>query len=362
MFRTIATLLAVLSCSKAWAEQVAELKSSNSIRGIYSFLWAANAEKGGVPLSVELPYVDGITLVSAWRDIEPDRELFKWELLDTVIAKAKRYGKIVNLGFFPGARSPDFVLKDAKETFEFSQRSHDGEPKKKSIFSPLPWDETYCREWHRFIETVAKRYGRDPAIGFLQVCGPAPTAMEMTIRLEENDFDRYRRSGYSVERYTDAWKKTIDHFARVWDQKPLAVTLGHVIADQGDGKSYRTAEEVSAYMIQKLGGRAMIKVAFLNGKWWHTQKDSDPAKPIIDLIKILSASSWTGGEMFWKSSDKNESVNGPLSKALQNGVESQMKWFDVYQEDIADYGATKVNSSYADTIKKYHEILTAGRP
>lgn len=328
------------------------------IRGNFSFMWAPHVQTKGLPPCLELDYIDGVTLIMQWRNIEPRRGEYQWELIDTVLREAEKHGKIVNLGFFPGEKSPDYVLAEVKDWFvPSSQTTHGGEPGGKVIHAPLPWDEAYNRLWLDFIRVVSARYGKHPNIGFLQICGPAPTAMEMSLRLPKDRFQSLRDQGYTAKRYTEQWKKTIDAFAEIWPDKPLAITLGPVISDSGEQQTAETALAVADYMQQRLGQRAMIKVAFLNGTWWKSQKEGDHAKPIIDSIRALSAKTWTGGEMFWSSRDKNEKVNGPLRVALQNGLDAGMKWLDIYQQDIADYADKQIYAPYVEDLKYSHQQL-----
>jgi hypothetical protein len=77
------------------------------------------------------------------------------------------------------------------------------------------------------------------------------------------------------------------------------------------------------------------------------------------MAQLAKNGAWTGGEMFWKSNDpkKGDSVNGPLDVAIQNGINSGMKWVEVYQDDIAAYGSAQPSALYEDVLKDKQQMM-----
>jgi hypothetical protein len=351
-------LLFSLSCFAA-PLQAQSLKAKD-IRGVYSFAWASHILKQGMPPSVDLDYVDGMTLCMQWRELNPEPNVYRWELIDPVLEQAAKAGKRLNLGIFAGMQSPRWVMDQLENPMRYQRKIHDGEVANNAptvATFPLPWDQTYMRHWLDLNRKLAARYMNHPAVGYLQIHGIAGSAMEMSIRLDPSEYDNLRQAGYSVARYTECWKKLVDDFAVIWPDKPLMLTLGTVPADHGDELVADTALAVEQYAYEKLGDRLLVKVAFLNGKWWNNNRGH--AKPLIDLLKELGASSrCVGGEMFWKLNVTGQAaVAGDMDRALQNAADAHMQLVEVYQDDIAGYREKKVFEPFVPMLRKAHERM-----
>lgn len=333
---------------------------AKDVRGVFSFMWAGDIQKYGTPRSFDLPYISGATIVTEWRLIQPSKDNYRWKLIDVPLMEAKKYGKLLNIGIFPGSTSPSYVM-NRSALFSSTRNSHAGElisnvNANKDIKFPVPWDEYYKKEWLAFIKKLSDRYGKDKNIGYLQISGPSITAMEMAIRIKQSEWQRFRNVGYTEELYIECWKNQIDEIVKIWPGT-LAITLGNSIPNIGTKHSDKVWQEVVKYASEKLGDRLIIKLAFLNGKWWQYQTDGDHAKPLIDYIISISSTKHTGAEMLWKSRTLNESVNGPLSDALNNGISSGMKFIEVYQDDIGSYNSNQAYEPYKDSLKKAQDIM-----
>lgn len=335
---------------------------AKDLRGIYSFAWASHIHKQGLPPALELDYVDGMTLCMQWRELNPKSDVYRWELIDNVLAKAAKAGKYLNLGIFAGMQSPTWVLDQLENPFTYQLKRHGGElannaPTMGKI--PMPWDQTYTQLWLDFNRQLAKRYHGHPNIGYLQLHGIGGMAMEMSIRLAASEFERFRKAGYTVERYTKSWNNLVDQFAVIWPDKPLMLTLGTVPADQGDALIADTAIAVQEYAYRKLGDRLMVKVAFLNGDWWQNQGPAAHAKPLIDLMGQLGKSGRVvGGEMFWKIRAHGQAaVAGSMKQALKNALDSHMQLIEIYQSDIADYKDKQVYEPFVPLLQDLHKRL-----
>ncbi|HAI10645.1 MAG TPA: hypothetical protein DCM28_03005 [Phycisphaerales bacterium] len=341
--------------------QPANVKATD-IRGIYSFAWAIHIQKQGMPPAMALDYVDGMTLCMQWRELNPQPGVYRWELIDDVLADVAKHGKLLNLGIFAGIQSPQWVMDQLQEPFTFQRKRHGGEIANNAASEgvlPLPWDQTYTRLWLELNRQLAARYHDHPSIGYLQLHGIGGSAMEMSIRLKPSEYDRFRQAGYSVARYTRCWENLVDQFAELWPRKPLMLTLGTVPADEGTALVPDTARDVQAYAYRKLGDRLLVKVAFLNGLWWQNQGPKAHAKPLIDLLTALGQSGRsTGGEMFWEIRAKGQAaVAGTMQQALKNALDAHMQMVEIYQSDIADYKDKRVYQPFVATLRSAHEQL-----
>ncbi|MDP0495461.1 MAG: beta-galactosidase [Verrucomicrobiota bacterium JB024] len=355
-----AVLLAVAPCRA----QSGPVDEQWRPRGIYSLMWAPHALRQGVPPCFELDYIDGATLYMPWAEIEPEPGNIRWELIDNCLDVARREGKVVNLGFFGGHYAPQWVIDNCPTWTNPSQHMHAGMSANNAaakVVYPLPWTDEYLDPWFTFIGKVAERYGDDSNVGYLMLSGPGGQAIEMGYRIKDEHFEDFReKSGYSARKIIDAWKRVIDFYAKCWTHKPVCINIAMIPGDKGTKKTMQVPLAVEAYALEVFGDRALFINTYLNAIWFEKQdmkKPGDHAAPMVYHFRALSNYATTGGEMFWSSSEPDESVNGPLGGALQVGDEWGMTFFHVYQSDIAPFGATEPRPDYARAMRQERERL-----
>jgi len=341
------------------------LQAESLPRGVYSLMWANHALKKGVPLSVELNYIDGITLYMQWKELEPQSGKYKWELIDNVVNKAEAAGKKVNIGVFSGHWAPDFVIKASRSYVNKKQQMHGGmkaNKAKQQVRYPVTWEDPYLSNWKRLIKAIAERYKNSPAVQGLFCSGLGGQAIEMAFRIKPENYDDFRtQTGFSIAKMEQAWFGLIDFYEKVWP-KAVIINLAMTMSDGGMKKSMELPLAVEKYALKKLPCRVAFITTYLNGKWFHTQDLNDPkchAAPMVFHFKDIGQKCWTGGEMFWASSKPSfeKSVNGPMKKAVENAREWNMKWIQVYQDDICPFGTTNLMQGCIEDLKMAHKLL-----
>ena len=317
--------------------------ASPALRGIFEVVWGPKLYQTA---GLKFAYIDGITLYIAWNEVEPEEGQYRWEVIDEALKRAQAENKILNIGVFPNFRAPKFVFDAGVATFDHTKwAQHDGV--RTVVKAPLPWDPVYIAKWKDIIKALAKRYDGENKLGYIALTGPNLQAVEMSINLQdEDDLSKFKAAGFSNETLIKAWKEVIDCYEQNFKTAKSALIMGLV------QKDIFPAQEIARYAAQKLGNRFVVKIAFLNGKWFQTMKPKNPNYQLIELLKSYSGTHDMGMEMFWKSAFEGGKENGPLDVAIQNGIKNRAKFVEIYRDDIEEDG--KPNASFERILKEYH--------
>lgn len=213
------------------------------------------------------PNIDGITFYTGWKKIEPKRHVFDFSTLDFLCLLVEKYNKTVNIGVLPGQWSPDW-LTDVKEfKWTFADRYVDKASFNSS--SPLPWDDVYLTHFETIVSELGKRYDNNKYVGYIAITGPSlSNGLETNVALDRADFSRI---GYNSNRFVKAWIKSVDTFAKAFNNKKLTIALSNQI---GPIRSTAEANMISEYAFNKLGKRFNpMLLALTNEKWFDENND-----------------------------------------------------------------------------------------
>jgi len=320
---------------------------THKIKGIYEAVWYEDIEKIS---AIKEEYISGITLWIPWNVIERNEGEYDWSMVDKAILIAKTHNKIVNIGIFPNFRAPNYILNDANvKKFTFHRWIHEGVKKtaKPIEVTPLPWDERYLTRWLALISELAKKYDNNKNIGYVALTGPNLQAIEMSIHLKNEEDIKLMKSYENLEdRMFAAWKKVIDGYDNSFKHVKVALTLGQLIGDNNLPK------RVVSYLNTAIPTqRIILKVAFLNGKWYQKMKSNNINRQLIDMMKSYSNINQIGMEMFWISKVQDGNVNGPLSVAIQNGINDNADFIEIYNQDIENAPEDIVNDLKNGSLK-----------
>ncbi len=126
-----------------------------------------------------------------------------------------------HLAYFGFSESPTPIKNGKPETLESPL--------------PMPWDDTYKREWEEFLRALNARYGHNPAFVSISVAGPTADSAEMLLpgvgseiqewqTILENQFadPKYWNSDQAI---IDAYKQTIDMYGSIFSDITLTLTF-----------------------------------------------------------------------------------------------------------------------------------------
>ncbi len=309
-----------------------------NINGVYS----TGLEKAGTETLNSIlanHYVDGFSLRTGWKDIEPTEGNYNWQVFDTLIEKAKTANKKIMLRVLAGGLSPEWVYSAGVKKFEYIDQNPYHATYGQTLYMPLPWDEIYLQKWTNFIKKFGEKYNNEPLVAIIQTAGPA-VGGEMHL-VDKDDEVKWLSYGYSEEKLVNAWKITIDAYDSAFANKQIAMCIAQPVKF---GNPQQIVEDIVAYGYQKLGTRYSIQGNFL------AAKISDDFSAYV-LIKSYSSKTTVGFQMLWSyTQDNGKRLGGSLRDSIQRGLDAGAKYLEIYLSDI-------MNSGLSEDIKYAHEEL-----
>lgn len=303
--------------------QVVAFPGERDVKGVYS-LGVEKANAKTLNFLLKDQNVDGFSLRAIWKDIEPCEGNFDWKVFDSVIQRVKGSSKKMMLRVIAGSGSPDWIYSSGAKKFEYTdQYIYHRKTYGKTLYMPVPWDETYLSKWFHFIEEFGKRYNGNPLVTIVQMTGPAHGG-EMYLE-ERTNKKLWLKYGWSSEKLVNAWKKTIDTYAQAFPDKQIAIDIAIPVKfDNGQ----QISEDVVAYGYQKMGKRFSVQ-----GNWLAA-KISDDFPPYI-LVKNYSKKTMVGFQMLWAYTwDNGKRLGGSFRKSIQRGLDAGARYLEIYPDDI----------------------------
>ncbi|WKZ15384.1 MAG: beta-galactosidase [Candidatus Jettenia caeni] len=335
--------------------------------GIMSFGWGKNFLD---TKSLDLPYISGMTAYFGWGDLETEDGKYDFSAIDTLIVLAKTKGKIINLGFYPGANAPEWLYQRGVKSFSWMRKLKEDQARSRGEFlqrkSPLPWDPIFIKYWKRFISKAAERYKDESTIGYISLTGPVIDELATGILLKDNkDWNRFVSSGYTYDKVLNSWIEIIEHFQKVMPSKRLVLAIGPTRPGDSDVSRSR---DIVEYIIKRKYTNISFLCVFLNNTWFLK---GGGAANIRKLLKEAKVNGFTFGYQMAQSAHRNATwVKGnaivkSLRKSLEIGIADDPSWIEVWHDDIIDPSKRKEgipNSKYIDDLKwAYGALLKSKR-
>lgn len=280
-----------------------------------------------------------------WRDINPERGVFRWDLFDNAFKQAAQNSKKVRLLVAPGFYSPDFIHNNSaikKAAFTVPQGPDSGKTKN----LPLPWDETYLQEWFSFVDQLAARYRDNPAFAYVSATGPNSHNGEISLPREPNDEKVWASLGTPTElenRILGAYRKTFTHFCQSFAGKPFTIAI---ISESLPGQDKEVREHYSEALAQM--GAEVCPSAFglqnngLDGR--PVQADLKPM-PAWELISSYGGKIFTGFQSRTRANlyhckrsgrDCKGEKTDIFGQMLKNGISRHACFLELYEKDLSD--------------------------
>jgi hypothetical protein len=127
-----------------------------------------------MPAVASKPYVDGILVRVAWKDLETADNTYNWALIDSQITAAQTYGKKIALAVGGGPNSPTWLFNQGAQSLSFSI------PFSGTI--PIPWDTIFLTKWTEFITALGNRYADDTTIQLVYLTHSSSNGFEMQLK------------------------------------------------------------------------------------------------------------------------------------------------------------------------------------
>ena len=301
----------------------AKTKSDSSpVKGTYSLMKVEDLVN---PSVLKLTFIEGVSIRIWWSEIESQEGKFDWSYLDNALTEVKKANKKAMLRVLPGINSPQWIYNKGIATMEYT--GTDPSHKKtygKKLRAPVPWDETYIREWIKFVDILGKRYSSSDVITLVHIAGATVSSAEMHLPKGKEGGKLTEAAGYSKKKIVNVWKKVMDAYSNAFPGKALALNIA--VPFKNDG----TLDEVVQYGISKIGTRFCVQGNWLTA---HTSDSFYPYKLIFDLHK----NNWINiGFQMARASKTYESLQGSLEASVQKGLDAGARYFELYQVDILE--------------------------
>jgi len=241
-------------------------------RGIYVYSWdiatrdfpMANGASQLVQ-ALNVPGVDGITLVESWNTIEPDMGVYEWtqpgpNLLDQWIKHAISSGKKINLAIRAGRFTPCWLLQAPQcgpgytkpyagaSPLIFKASAHQGAGTCLPVNIAAPWDPIFLSQWDAMLAAVSqhlKDQGTYDAITTVRLTGINRTTDELRLPeeilpapCETNSIDTWLGANYRPANLFSAWDAITDSFQRSFPDKFFNVAIIPIDTGQAANPSF----------------------------------------------------------------------------------------------------------------------------
>ena len=302
-------------------EQPAESPENGapSINGVYVLSLEGHSESDLEPY-LNNPDVDGFSLRAGWAEVEPLEGSYDWSLFDAVIPYAADHGKKIMLRIIPGVRAPEWVYEAGAARFDFVDDNPEHPTYGQVVSMPLPWDPVFLEKWFDLVAVFGARYADDPAVTIVAITGPA-TGGEMHLG-DKNNPDRWHALGYSNELLIATWELTVDAFVAAFPHQHGSVAIANPVWFDNP---HEVRETVGAYCAQVGGG--------VQGNWLSAA--TLPESPLYQQVASQAAITPVGFQML--CSAQQERFGGPLSTAIDLGLDAGASFLEFYRPDITAF-------------------------
>jgi hypothetical protein len=292
--------------------------------GIYALLPSFNSER---PVDLDRPVwsnpvVNGVTVRTVWKNVEPDSGRMDRSYFDQAIALAARNGKRVGLSVAAGIFTPDWVYASGAERFNFTLMG----PwiPTRALTMPEPWDPAFQKVWGEAIHEMGRRYDGNPAVGYVMIGGLGFSIESVYVKTPA-DIAKLQSLG-GAKRWLEGAKKIVDLYAEVFPNTPFIYAMAPPV--KGD---FGVTQALVEYGIAKYPGRFGVMHDGLNAA---AVPDFYPDA----AIRTRPAGTPGGFQMVWSADgDEGEKrIKGTLAQALDRGAELGAQFVEVYEDDCQD--------------------------
>lgn len=267
---------------------------THGIRVLYNFGIGKSsipAFEQSVQNTLALDYIAGLDIYVPWDELEPAPGEFHWEGFDLPLRHAAKAGKSVAIGILIAAHTPDW-LKAKVATFS-GVHIH---PSVGKIVSPVPWDPVYRQHLQRVVREIARRYDGNPLIYYVVINGPSTLfGVETNWPIKRNSVSAadLAKLDFTLAKYRDAWKESIDLFLESWPKTQLSLALHHQLlatpsAEEENVACCRAIRDyaLDRYAQKRPGQKIFLQLLGLTGDDRFGPLPLDPAKikPYLALV------------------------------------------------------------------------------
>lgn len=352
--------------------------------GIYMLMYGTSREEpmftNKINAALSLSYIKGIAYYQQWNELEPDVQgQFEWRQLDNAFNAVKQHNKKIIIGMQAGVMSPQWLIEHPDvQTIDFVHGNvgwsawstvHWTEMVGTNSYTvsrmPLPWDPVYNTRLDHVLSKIAERFGDEPCIEFINVCGPSVSGgaeanfnVNWTAsRAVDPDFDEHL--GFTSAKYVAAWKRSIDAHMQIFTNAALCVGLhdqtgtygfeNNAVVQYSQVQRMDAAREIRDYFLQQhalvKGTWGLVRNAGLSDfdhLWGDPDRiDDKPASDFTALQWEVRDSAFVGYESGTVSSVNGNGVGIPrtveqFETLIHNGITGYGRHLEIKVPDIVN--------------------------
>lgn len=266
------------------------------------------------PAVASKPYVNGILVRVAWKDIEPSDDTYIWSLIDNQITAAQSYGKKISLAIGGGPNAPNWLYSLGAQSISYTV------PFSGTI--PIPWDTTFLAKWTEFITALGNRYANDTTIQLVYITNSSGNGFEM--QLPFNPSPSYTTIAYTDQKVIDSWELVMDTFNTSFPNHYLTNDYHPV------NSSNALADTIYAYAKLNIGDRYGA-----NGWWWTQNNTSVYPSQYAILQDSATTNQFTGIQMAYSGTTSAGSFGtGGMPTALNLAISNHICYWEIWNNDI----------------------------
>jgi hypothetical protein len=297
--------------------------SDVNLNGIYALGVEKPQYFGGLSAS---PFVDGFSVRSEWKTLEPTEGNYAWETIDQLVDAATGLNKKVMLRVLPGSHSPEWVFSSGIQYFQYVEDNNENPNYGLTMRMPIPWDSIYLSNWNSFVQALGQRYSDSPAVRIVAVTGPSE-AGEMYLAQDRNQ-EIWTEFAYTNEKLLDAWKETADSFDAAFPNQKLAIAISRPVAFDAQAPVV-VVDGLLNYGFQTMGQRFGPQGNWLSAK-------TTEANAYYVRVKSWGLQTPVGFQMLSASSAPR--FGGTLLEGIQAGLDAHARYLEIYPTDILNPG------------------------
>lgn len=322
-------LFLVLTAGLCWSSVMAEVP-----RGVFCLLPAGRACS---PAALSNPNVDGIAIREDWSALEPSEGNFDFSYLDSEVARAAAAGKKVLLRVLTQANKPAWVTAAvAAAGGKFFTFDKDGV----STSIPVFWDPTFITKKKAMISALGAHFTGNPAIRVVAVSFANASSEDWSVPHTPPDISQWNQVGYTSQKLLDTGKTLIDAAMAAFPNQMVTLAVS------GNGSldpdvSYVARNAIAAahaswpgrLIVQKNSLAAFVPSApgtdTLFGTLWDNRPDV--AGQMLDVAY--------GDTTYRDNAGVPADAASVLHQSVQKGVGYEMKYIEIYQNDVLNLPA-----------------------
>jgi len=323
--------------------------------------------------------ITGLMIRLNWKDMQsgPKASDIDWTMTDNVFAQAGK-DRFVVLSFVPGIQTPDWAMdeipKGGKISLCIPYGSKADVGNTRTV--PKPWNATYLKLWYGFLKAVSDHYASNPQFLMIAASGPTSVSEEMSLPGAQHSskvcpikdgVQAWMNAGYTPAKYEGAWSDVFSKFAALFPNQYVSLALydGLPIGSSGNndsGEVSKTPQDVISAGLSALGGRFAVEA---NGL-----VSTSPKNAAYRTVKSYHGRAVTGFELATSAVTRPQTEGGvsnsaeALCQALRAGVEANVDFIEIYQEDASsgDASVQSVLDTFAKQLQPPIMFPRPGRP